>query len=154
MAAAQIINGRHRAEGDQLNAWAPDPRRPGARTGSSCAGPSRSRSTWSTCRSRPRPWLRSGLPSKPGRTATWRRIAEVAQNRHRRHVLGLDRQTSSKLRIVLDEPRGICEVRVYDEPDRLVAVARRAQQNMRLPDAGPWLPWDQGKPPNSRDRAP
>ncbi|MCX7826143.1 MAG: hypothetical protein N2689_11385 [Verrucomicrobiae bacterium] len=35
---------------------------------------------------------------------------------------------------------------MYDEPQRLVEVARRAHANMRLPDRGPWLPWDLGKP--------
>jgi len=56
-------------------------------------------------------------------------------------VLGVDRVPASKLRVVLTEARGICEVRVYDEPQRLVDVARRAHRNMRLPDQGPWLPW-------------
>jgi hypothetical protein len=73
----------------------------------------------------------------------WKRLAEVTDNRHRRHVLGLDRLRAAKLRIVLGEPRGICEVRVYDEPQRLVEIARRAERNMRLPDRGPWLPWEQ-----------
>jgi hypothetical protein len=77
----------------------------------------------------------------------WKPLAEVTDNRHRRHSLGLDRVTTTKLRVVLTEPRGICEVRVYDEPDRVVAIARRAHANMRQPDRGPWLPWDQGKPP-------
>ena len=71
----------------------------------------------------------------------WLPIAEVSDNRHRRHVLGLDRITTSKLRVVLDRPAGICEIRVYDEPQRLVEIARRAHQNMRLVDRGPWLPW-------------
>ena len=71
----------------------------------------------------------------------WKRIAQVSNNRHRRHVLGLDRVVASKLRVVLAENRGICEIRIYDEPKRLVDVARRAHRNMRLPDEGPWLPW-------------
>ncbi len=72
---------------------------------------------------------------------TWKRMAQVSDNRHRRHVLGLDRVTTSKLRIVLAEAKGICEIRVYDEPKRLAETARRAHRNMRLPDQGPWLPW-------------
>ena len=71
----------------------------------------------------------------------WKQIALVADNRHRRHVLGLDRVSASKVRIVLAEARGVCEIRVYDEPKRLVDIARRAHRNMRLGDQGPWLPW-------------
>ena len=71
----------------------------------------------------------------------WKQVAEVADNRHRRHVLGLDRISASKLRIVLAEARGVCEIRVYDEPKRLVDIALRAHRNMRLADQGPWLPW-------------
>jgi hypothetical protein len=37
---------------------------------------------------------------------------------------------------------------VYDEPQRLVEIARRAHHNMRLPDQGPWLPWDEDTPAN------
>lgn len=146
LTADQIINGRARAEGDAANAWTPAP-------------------------DAPRPhWVELAWPTPqtfnlvhvvfqtaalaPRRFAVeawqeggWRRIAEVAQNRHRRHPLGLDRQTTSRLRVVLDEPRGICEVRVYDEPEHAVEIARRAHANMRLPDQGPWLPWDQGQPP-------
>ena len=72
---------------------------------------------------------------------SWKQIAQVSDNRHRRHVLGLDRVAASKLRVVIAEDRGICEIRVYDEPKRLVDIARRAHRNMRLPDEGPWLPW-------------
>ena len=51
---------------------------------------------------------------------------EVADNRHRRHVLGLDRVDASKLRLVMDEPAGVCEIRVYDEPDvELMRFVRR-----------------------------
>ena len=80
----------------------------------------------------------------------WKPIAEVRANRHRRHVLGLDRVGASKLRIVLGEPSGICEIRVYDEPQRIVDIARRAHRNMRLPDRGPWLPWARTCPPRTK----
>jgi hypothetical protein len=72
----------------------------------------------------------------------WRRVAEVPDNRHRRHVLGLDAIATAKLRVVLDQPCGICEIRVYNEPQRQVEIARRAHRNMRLPDEGPWFPWE------------
>jgi hypothetical protein len=48
---------------------------------------------------------------------------------------------------ILVPPVGVCQIRVYDEPQRTVEMARRAWRNMRLPDQGPWLPWDIGKPP-------
>jgi hypothetical protein len=77
----------------------------------------------------------------------WQNVAEVDANRFRRHLVGLDRQTTARLRIVFLEPQGpepgICEIRVYDEPERLVEIARRAAKNMRLPDGGPGLPWDE-----------
>ena len=71
----------------------------------------------------------------------WRTIAAVGHNRHRRHVLGFDQTRTSLLRIVLDQPAGICEVRVYHEPQHLVEMARRAHHNMRQPDVGPFLPF-------------
>ncbi|MCH5375677.1 MAG: hypothetical protein JJ992_17025, partial [Planctomycetes bacterium] len=54
-----------------------------------------------------------------------------------------DRITTPRLRVTLGKPSGICEIRVYDEPEREVEIARRALENMRLPDRGPWLPWDE-----------
>src|SRR5690606_7335426 len=76
----------------------------------------------------------------------WQRLAEVSDNRHRRQVLGLDRTTATKLRLVLLEPgreeTGVCEIRVYDESEEIVETARRRAQTMNLPDDGPPLPWD------------
>ncbi|MCX7826142.1 MAG: FAD-dependent oxidoreductase, partial [Verrucomicrobiae bacterium] len=90
MAAANIINGRARAEDDNPNAWAPDPKTP------------------------PPHWVELAWPQPqtfnmvhvtfqtaalaPKRFAVeawldgaWRQIAAVTENQHRRHVLGLDR---------------------------------------------------------------
>ena len=75
----------------------------------------------------------------------WKPVAEVVDNHHRRHVLGLDRIATPKLRVMLDEPAAVCEIRVYDEPARLVEIARRAHHNMRLPDRGPFLPFGPGE---------
>jgi hypothetical protein len=74
----------------------------------------------------------------------WQQVAEVTENRHRRHVLGLDRTVTSRLRVFEWEPAGICEIRVYEEPQQAVERARRAHDNMRLPDSGPWLLWEPG----------
>ena len=77
----------------------------------------------------------------------WKNLTEVRQNRHRRHLLGLDRVTTTKLRIVESEPCGICAVRVYDEPKSVVRSARRAHETMREPDTGPFLPWNENLEP-------
>jgi len=146
MAAAAVTAGRSRAEGGKPNAWAPDPK---------AAGPHWIELAWpqpqtfnvvhlvfQTVRLAPKRFSLAAWQA-----GAWKPLVEVTDNRHRRHVLGLDRVTASRLRVVLDEPRGICQIRVYDEPQRTVEIARRAWHNMRLPDRGPWLPWDQGKPP-------
>jgi hypothetical protein len=72
----------------------------------------------------------------------WKKLAEVGGKPLRRHVLGLERVTASKLRVTLPEAAGICEVRVYDEPQRVVEIARRAAHNQQLPDVGARLPWE------------
>lgn len=144
--AGNIINGRARAEDGQTNAWVPR---------ASDAGPHWVELAWETpvafnvvhvvfqtASLAPR-----RFQVEAWRDGAWKPLAEVDDNRHRRHALGLDRVTTTKLRVVVGEPRGICEVRVYDEPNRIVADARRAHANLRQPDRGPWLPWDQGKPP-------
>jgi len=74
----------------------------------------------------------------------WRQIATVEDNWHRRLVLGVDRGQAERLRVVLAEPAGICEIRVYDEPPEVVAAAQRAFRTMRLPDCGPYFPWGDG----------
>jgi hypothetical protein len=144
MAAANAIDGYARALGDKTSAWAPD---------DAAKGPHWLQLAW------PQPqtfnvvhvaFQTAALAPKrfaveAWQDGRWKPVAEVTENRHRRHVLGLDRLTASRLRVVLDEPRGLCEVRVYDEPERIVEIARRAERNMRLPDVGPWLPWDKGK---------
>ncbi|MCX6897776.1 MAG: FAD-dependent oxidoreductase [Verrucomicrobia bacterium] len=73
---------------------------------------------------------------------SWKKLAEVGDKPLRRHVLGLERVTASKLRVVLSDAVGICEIRVYDEPERVVEIARRAANNQRLPDVSARLPWE------------
>jgi hypothetical protein len=146
MAAENVINGYARAERGNSNAWAPDVGAKGPHwVELSWPQPQRFNTvhvTFQTAALAPKRFTVEAFLD-----GTWKQIAKVAENRHRRHVLGLDRLTASKLRIVLDEPRGICEVRTYDEPEQLVEIARRAQANLRLPDRGPWLPWEQGNSP-------
>lgn len=49
----------------------------------------------------------------------WRTVAERPDaDETRRHVLRFDRVQSDRVRIRFAEPVGVCEVRLYDEPDR------------------------------------
>lgn len=145
--ATNVIDGFHRFENGQSHAWLPRASEP---------GPHWIELSW------PAPvafnvvhvvFQTAALAPKRFRVearsdGAWKSLAEVDDNRHRRQVLGLDRVSTTKLRLVLDEPRGVCEIRVYDEPQDAVATAQRVQANLRQPDCGPWLPWDQGKPPD------
>ncbi len=72
----------------------------------------------------------------------WKKVADVGGKPLRRHVLGLERVTASKLRVTLSDAAGICEIRVYDEPGRVVEIARRAEKNQDQPDVGARLPWE------------
>jgi hypothetical protein len=144
MAATNVVNGFARAVGERMkettNAWEPDPQ---------ATGPHWVQLSW------PAPVTFNVVhvsfqtaDTAPGRFAveahadgSFRPLAEIDRNRHRRHVLGFDPLTTSAIRVVLDEPAAICELRVYEEPPRVVEAAQRAHRNMRLPDQGPFLPW-------------
>lgn len=145
MAAANVIDGFARAVGERLHetthAWGPD---------AAAAEPHWVQLTWAeavglnvvhvsfqTADTAPR-WF--AVEARRG--GRWQRLAEVDDNRHRRHVLGFaERVVADAIRVVENEPAAICEIRVYEEPRRLVEIARRAHGNMRRPDEGPWLPW-------------
>jgi hypothetical protein len=142
-----VIDGFAFAEGprdrEQTRAWAPQPDAP---------GPHWIELSW------PQPvtfntvhvvFQTAELAPRSFTVAAWRDGArhlldEITNNRHRRLVLGHDRIAATKLRVESTEPAGIAEIRLYDEPQRVVDIARRAHQNMRLPDTGPWLPWETG----------
>ena len=144
MAATNATNGIHKAIGTgrlaETNAWAPE---------REAAGPHWIELTWpepvefnvvhvafQTAERAPREFS-----VEVRQKDRWEPVARVAANRHRRHVLGLDRVRTSALRVVLAQPAAVCEIRVYAEPERAVEIARRAHRNMQLPDQGPWLPW-------------
>ena len=58
----------------------------------------------------------------------WRPIAEVRDNDQRRRVIYFERVRASKLRLVIAKAQagmGVCEVRVYDEPDPKGPTASR-----------------------------
>ncbi|MFH1268422.1 MAG: FAD-dependent oxidoreductase [Planctomycetota bacterium] len=147
MGAANVTNGYARAVGEGIaattNAWAADPRAPAPHwIELAWDGPvswNVVHVTFQTAELAPEQFALEAWVE-----GAWQPLAGVSDNRHRRHVLGLERTTASKLRLVLDEPAAVCEVRVYDEPQRLVEIARRAHENMRLADVGPWLPFPEG----------
>ncbi len=145
MAARNVINGHARAAGGNTNAWAPDPRQPGpAWVALEWDGRQSFNVVHVTFLTKEAAARRFAVQVHD--VSGWKTIAEVKDNRHRRHVLGLDRTTASKLRVVLleaeAEDAGICEIRLYDEPDRVVEIARRVAQTMLLSDPEPDVPWD------------
>lgn len=71
----------------------------------------------------------------------WRTVAEVPSSRQRRYVLGFAAVTTAKLRWVFSGLATVGEVRVYDEPLRVVEIARRVEAARALPDVSPGLPW-------------
>jgi len=140
MAASNVINGYTRAAGGKTNAWSP------ASDGST--------PHWLE--------LRWGQPQSfnvvhvtfatkahaPGtfhvnarQGEEWKTIVSRTDVRHRRHVLGLERITTPTLRLVFADPCIVSEIRVYDEPQRLVEIARRAAVNMAVRDDTPALTW-------------
>ncbi len=149
MAARCVVNGFARAAGGRTNAWAPD---------ASAALPQWVELHWDkprtfnvihvtfqTTRQAPERFAVQALVQSKT-SEVWKALAEVSGCRHRRYVLGLDRTTSTRVRVVLLETSGnrpgVCEVRVYDEPEDVVETARRALANMQRPDDPPDLPWD------------
>lgn len=144
MQAANVINGYARASGGKTNAWGPDPQDPQPWLELAWNQPRAFNVVHVTFLSAACAPARFALQAWQGEG--WKTLFEVRDNRHRRHVLGLERTTSARLRVVLLERKrqepGICEVRVYEEPGRLVEIARRAAANRELPDTGPGLPWD------------
>jgi hypothetical protein len=145
MGAAGVIDGYARAESGKTNAWASDPKVP---------LPQWIELTW------PGPQCFNMVHvvfltkrHAPSRFAVqawlhdqWKTLAEVSKNRHRRHVLGVPKTTASRLRLLVLEAGkaewGVCEIRVYDEPPRLLEIAARAARNREFPDPTPALGWD------------
>lgn len=144
MRAASVINGFARAAAGKTNAWGPEATDAQPWVELAWDQPKAFNLvhvTFLTATHAPRRFA-----IQVWHSGVWQNVAEVETSRFRRHLVGLDRLSTARLRVVLleqgSEP-GICEIRVYDEPQRLVEIARRAVKNMRLPDSGPGLPWDE-----------
>jgi hypothetical protein len=143
MAAENVVNGYSRAEGEHPNAWCPaEGEKPPHWVEVSWDQPVSFNMVhvyFQTAKLSPEHFY-----LEVWHDGLWKKIIEVTENKHRRHILGLERITTSRIRIAVMEPRGICEIRIYDEPQELVENAHRAHSNMRIPDEGPFLPWEPG----------
>jgi hypothetical protein len=140
LAAANVINGFARAEGGKPNAWSP--RSDGPK-------PDWLQLAWD----QPQRFnvvhvtfaTKSLVPDafriEAWQDGVWRTVAEQSRVQHRRYVLGLEPITTSKLRLAFMGLASVCEVRVYDEPQRVVEIARRVAVNREVPDASPGLVW-------------
>lgn len=142
--AANVIDGYARAVGSSKHAWTPEP---GERL------PQWIELSWE----KPRAFNVVHVTfltaaHSPARFALqaqadgkWKTLTELTVGRHRRFVLGFDRVTTIRLRLVLLEKKsaepGVCEIRVYDEQPEVVETAHRVARLRDLPDSGPGLPW-------------
>jgi len=146
LAAGNVINGYARAERGKTNAWFPDPK---------AAGPAWVALAWKEPQSFD--VVHVTFPTKEHAPATlqvqawqdgaWKTLTELSGCRHQRYTLGFDRTTAARLRVVLGQQQfrgpAISEIRVYDEPQRVVEIARHATADMMAPDEKPELPWNE-----------
>ena len=95
----------------------------------------------------------AGFRVEVERDGAWTPLA-VVQQRLRRHVVALPPTSASRLRVVLDQPASIAEVRVYQEPPEVLAAAARAAKTAAQPDVGARMPWETtDAPPPEEPRA-
>jgi hypothetical protein len=148
--AANVINGCARAVGEAVNAWTPKSNELPQWVQLDWERPQALNMVHVTFQAKALAPAKFALAA--WRDGAWRTIAEVTDNRHRRRVLGLEPLTTDRLRVLVYRASGICEVRVYDEPQQLVEVARRAAKNLALPDGPPHLPFplQLNRPPRPR----
>ncbi len=74
----------------------------------------------------------------------WADVFRLEDNRHRRLVLPVGDVETTRFRFTEFQAAAVCEIRIYDEPKEIVESAQRAFDNMRLPDVGPFFPWETG----------
>ncbi len=149
MAAGNVTNGFARMIDGNPNAWAADPKTNGPHwVELSWPKPQKFNMVHISFQTKdlaPRTFRVKVLPEGlPGTSADdWRTVSVTTSKQHRRHEVVLDGNTAAtKLRVELDEPAGICEIRVYGEPERVLQISRRAMAARDLPDTKPELGWD------------
>ncbi|NQT53635.1 FAD-dependent oxidoreductase, partial [bacterium] len=144
LSAAHVIDGYARAEHGQPHAWAPEG---GARAPHwvqlAWDAPQALNVVHVTFLTQRHVPVRFTVQVQRG--DGWHAVAEVGRTRHRRHTLAFERVTTPKVRVVMEgKSVAICEIRVYNEPPQVAAVARRAQETKHLPDEPARLPWTAG----------
>lgn len=146
MSAANVLDGFARKEADRTHAWAPDPR---------SAFPQWIELRWDQPQAfnmihlafQTKDNSPSSFEIQADDAGIWRTVAEVKDNRHRHHLLGFKQVRTSALRLLILKGNGrhrpgVCEIRVYDEPQRTLDIAARAMRNRDLPDPRPAIGWD------------
>ena len=116
---ANVVNGFARAVEGWPNSWRPDPNQPLPQWVELEFG--RTQSFNCVHVSFQAQWMRAeAFRVEVYRDGQWNTVADVADNQDRRRVIPFDRTTASKLRLVLTDRHpdtGVCEIRVYDEPE-------------------------------------
>lgn len=144
MAAANVIDGYARFRNGKTSAWAPAPGQASQWLELSWPQPQSCNVVHLSFLTKDRAPQRFAV--EVWQPEGWKPVAEMTDNRLRRQVLPFGRTTASKLRIVLPEVTGedigLCEIRVYDEPEAVCEEARRVAAKRSLPDERPDLPWD------------
>ena len=140
MAASNAINGYARAAGDKTNAWCPAPDGPEPHwlelRWNQPVSFNMVHVTFATKAHVPESFH---VETRQGER--WERVTGRTDVRHRRHVLGFEQTAASALRVVFADKCTVSEIRVYDEPQRLVDTANRAAANMAARDETPALIW-------------
>jgi hypothetical protein len=139
MAAANVINGLARATGGKPNAWSPQPAAP----------PHWLQLDWPQSQTfnvvhvvfAVKTLAPDAFRLEAWQNGAWKTLAEVTAVRHRRYVLGLDAVTAARLRVTFTGLTSVSEIRVYDEPPRVVEIARRVEAAREWPEISPSLPW-------------
>jgi hypothetical protein len=137
--AANVVDGFARPEGNESHAWTPAP--DGNAPHWVCLGWKKPQTLNTVHVTQP---AKCRFVVEVWQNDAWKKVAEVVDGYFHRNVLAFDDVTTTRLRAVLGHPQGINEIRVYREPPRLVEIARRAHDVMRLPDGDPGFPWGEG----------
>jgi hypothetical protein len=144
-AVAEVADGHTRPAGGETNAWMPKPGEPMPQwVELAWKAPRAFNMVHVTFLTDRHVASRFNIEAHIG--GAWKPLVEVSGDRRRRLVLGFERTTASRLRVVILAKGagavGISEIRVYDEPDRLVeiAIVRRAARERDRPAARPTPP--------------
>jgi hypothetical protein len=144
MSAAHVIDGVARARLDATHAWEADKK---------AAGPHWIELAWAAPQSFNMVHVTFFKKELAARRFTlegwcggeWVKLAAVSNpGIWRRCLVPLARPaTASRLRVMLEKPAGICEIRVYTEPEPVLQTARRMNATQLQPAVAARFPWEQ-----------